>query len=211
MSSSCLCDQCSALCCRYFVLEIDAPETRRAYDDIRWYLVHENVFVFIEKRKWYLGIYSRCKHLQPDNRCGIYETRPTICRSYSTDNCDYHGGDYDWDVLFSSAEQLEQYGKEKLAEAREKEQRRKKREMRAEKQEQGAKAATGNGVKPKLSRTTTTTRKNLRRPPKLPRLRPGMALGSAMGLGTVTGGLAGNGKGGGRAAASVRSLPVLPR
>src|SRR4051812_19897648 len=149
MSSSCLCDQCSALCCRYFVLEIDVPETRRAYDDIRWYLVHENVFVFIEKRKWYLGIYSRCKHLQADNRCGIYLTRPQICRNYSTDNCDYHGGEYDWDVLFSSAEQLEQYGKVKLAEAREKELRKKKREMRAEKEEagQGGKVAANGKAK----------------------------------------------------------------
>lgn len=113
--SGCLCDQCSALCCRYFVLEIDKPETRRQYDDVRWYLVHENTFVFIEKKKWYLGIYSRCKHLQDDNRCGIYHKRPQICRDYSTENCDYHGGEYDWSVLFSSAEQLEKYAEEKFA------------------------------------------------------------------------------------------------
>lgn len=115
---SCLCDQCSGLCCRYFVLEIDTPTTRAEFDNIRWYLVHENVFVFIEKKKWYLGIYARCKHLQGDNRCGIYATRPQICRKYSTENCDYHGGDYNWSVLFSSAEQLEAYAKERLAEIR---------------------------------------------------------------------------------------------
>lgn len=111
---SCLCNQCSALCCRYFVLEIDKPQTRRQFDDVRWYLIHENVFVFIEKKKWYLGFYSRCKHLQPDNRCGIYHTRPRICRKYSTQNCDYHGGEYDWEVLFSSAEQLQRYADQKL-------------------------------------------------------------------------------------------------
>ena len=155
MSSSCLCDKCSALCCRYFVLEIDTPETRRAYDDIRWYLIHENVFVFIEKKKWYLGIYSRCKHLQVDNRCGIYETRPKICREYSTDNCDYHGGEYDWDILFSSAEQLERYGKEKLAEAR----------AKARKRDQKRKTKTVKG-KPKTRR--------------LPKLRPSLMLGPAL-------------------------------
>lgn len=106
------------MCCRYFVLEIDTPTTRAEFDNIRWYLVHENVFVFIEKKKWYLGIYARCKHLAGDNRCGIYATRPQICRKYSTDNCDYHGGDYNWSVLFSSAEQLEVYAKERLAEIR---------------------------------------------------------------------------------------------
>ena len=115
---SCLCDQCSALCCRYFVLEIDKPETRRQYDDVRWYLVHENTFAFIERKKWYLGIYSRCKHLQADNRCGIYEKRPQICREYTTDNCDYHGGEYNWSVLFSSAEQLEKYADDHLAKER---------------------------------------------------------------------------------------------
>lgn len=155
MSSSCLCDQCSALCCRYFVLEIDTPETRRAYDDIRWYLIHENVFVFIEKKKWYLGIYSRCKHLQMDNRCGIYETRPKICREYSTDNCDYHGGEYDWDILFSSAEQLERYGKEKLAEARAK--------ARKRIQKPG-----GREKKPKPRRS------------RLPKLKPSLMLGPAL-------------------------------
>jgi Fe-S-cluster containining protein len=195
-AETCLCDQCSALCCRYFVLEIDKPETKRAYDDIRWYLIHENVFVFIEKRKWYLGIYSRCKHLQADNRCGIYLTRPQICRDYSTDNCDYHGGEYDWEVLFSSADQLERYAKEKLAEAREKQRRLKKREMRAEKESTRSETAQqGAARKPKAA------------PRKLPRLRPGTILAPMLGL---TGGnsrprvvgTTANGKG-------LRSLPVL--
>ncbi|HEY8668769.1 MAG TPA: YkgJ family cysteine cluster protein [Tepidisphaeraceae bacterium] len=109
-----LCNQCAALCCRYFALPIDNPETRRQYDDIRWYLVHENVVVFIEKKQWYIGIISRCKHLEADNRCGIYETRPRVCRSYSTDNCDYHGGEYDFEKLFTSAEQLWAYATETL-------------------------------------------------------------------------------------------------
>jgi Fe-S-cluster containining protein len=109
-----LCDRCAALCCRYFALPIDNPDTAKDYDHIRWYLVHENVVVFIEKKQWYIGILNRCKHLQADNRCGIYETRPRICRSYSTDNCDFHGGEYDFDVLFTSAEQLRAYAEEKL-------------------------------------------------------------------------------------------------
>lgn len=113
-STGCLCDQCAALCCRYIALPIDNPKSLEQYDNIRWYLLHENIVVFIEKKQWYIGIMSRCKHLQSDNRCGIYETRPRICRSYTTDNCDYHGGEYDFDVLFTSAEQLRLYAEEKL-------------------------------------------------------------------------------------------------
>jgi Fe-S-cluster containining protein len=109
-----LCDKCAALCCRYIALPIDNPDTAKDYDYVRWYLVHENIVVFIEKKQWYIGIMTRCKHLEPDNRCGIYETRPRVCRSYSTDNCDYHGGEYDFDVLFTSAEQLRVYAEEKL-------------------------------------------------------------------------------------------------
>jgi Fe-S-cluster containining protein len=112
--NECLCDSCAGLCCRYFALPLDNPETAKDYDHIRWYLCHENVVVFIEKKEWYIAILNRCKHLQADNRCGIYEIRPRVCRSYSTDNCDFHGGEYDFDVLFTSAEQLRTYAEEKL-------------------------------------------------------------------------------------------------
>ena len=115
-----LCDQCAALCCRYFALPIETPETRKDYDDIRWYLCHENVAVFIEEKTWYVAVMNKCKHLQKDNRCGIYETRPKICRGYSTDNCDYHGGDYNFEKLFTSAEQLWEYAHEQLRVARKK-------------------------------------------------------------------------------------------
>src|SRR6185312_8763024 len=130
---TCLCDSCSALCCRYFALPIDNPSTARCYDNIRWYLCHENVVVFIEKKQWYIGIMSRCKHLGQDNRCGIYETRPRVCREYTTDNCDYHGGEYDFEVLFTSAEQLVAYAKEKLAEKRRRKKRRQATAPRARK------------------------------------------------------------------------------
>ena len=109
-----LCDSCSALCCRYVALPIDNPKTARDYDYIRWYLVHENIVVFIEKKQWYIGFFTRCKHLQPDNRCGNYLDRPRICRGYNTSNCDYHGGEYDFSILFTSADQLRQYAEKKL-------------------------------------------------------------------------------------------------
>jgi Fe-S-cluster containining protein len=102
------------LCCRYFALPIDNPDTAKDFDDIRWYLCHENVVVFVEKRQWYVGILNRCKHLLDDNRCGIYENRPDICRGYSTKDCDYHGGDYGFSKLFTSAEQLREYAIKRL-------------------------------------------------------------------------------------------------
>ncbi len=109
-----LCEQCVALCCRYFALELDPPENARDYDNIRWYLMHENVVVFIEDGHWFLGILNKCKNLLPDNRCGIYETRPRICREFTTDNCDYHAAEYGYDKLFISADQLREYAEQQL-------------------------------------------------------------------------------------------------
>lgn len=109
MPEECLCDRCTALCCRYFALQIDEPETPEQFDDIRWYLMHEAVHIFVEDGEWYLSVQSRCQNLLDDNRCGVYEDRPRVCREYTTDNCDYHVGEYDYEQYFTSAEQLEAY------------------------------------------------------------------------------------------------------
>ncbi len=104
-----LCEHCTALCCRYIALPIDTPRKRSDFDDIRWYLLHEGVSVFIEDGDWYICITTTCRHLQPDHRCGIYETRPRICRDYSTEGCDYHSGDYGWEQHFTCPEHLDEY------------------------------------------------------------------------------------------------------
>lgn len=104
----CLCDHCPAKCCRYFALPIDIPETLKDFDYIRWFLLHEKATVFVEDEHWYLLVHTVCKHLQPDNRCGIYMTRPEICREYSTDNCEYDD-DCAYEKYFETAEQVAEY------------------------------------------------------------------------------------------------------
>ena len=145
--SSCLCDQCAALCCRYFALPIDNPDCKRDYDNIRWYLLHQNVVIFVESKQWYIGILNRCKQLRDDNLCGIYETRPAICRSYTTDNCDYHAGDYGYDQLFTSADSFWEWALQKL------------KDDRKAKVAKGKKGSKGKQKKsPKQSRSTTARR-----------------------------------------------------
>ena len=104
----CLCDYCSAKCCKYFALPIDTPENRKDYDFIRWYLLHDAATVFTEDDTWYLLVHTHCRHLGEDNRCGIYETRPQICRDYSTDACEY---DETWtyERYFETPGQLEEF------------------------------------------------------------------------------------------------------
>lgn len=103
-----LCDHCTAKCCKYFALPIDTPTERTDFDYIRWYLLHAQASVFVEDGDWYLLVHTTCKHLQSDNRCGIYYTRPQICRDYSTDNCEYED-DWVYERYFETPEQVEEY------------------------------------------------------------------------------------------------------
>ena len=112
-----LCAYCTAKCCRYFALPIEAPETRRDYEFIRWYLLHDRASIFTEDGTWYLLVHTTCKHLQADNRCGIYETRPQICREYSTKNCEYED-DWTYERYFETAEQVAEYAEAVLPKGR---------------------------------------------------------------------------------------------
>ena len=85
------CDQCTAKCCRYIATEIDAPEDMEDYDQIRWFLLHENVSVFIdEDDEWFLEFQTNCKALD-GNACRIYRQRPQICREHKVETCEVNG------------------------------------------------------------------------------------------------------------------------
>jgi hypothetical protein len=52
MAKKSQCSKCTGLCCRYFALPIETPDDKEDYDDIRWYLCHEDVTVFVEDGDW---------------------------------------------------------------------------------------------------------------------------------------------------------------
>jgi Fe-S-cluster containining protein len=107
-ADECLCDFCTAKCCRYFALPIETPNDRSDFDFLRWYLLHDRASLFTEDDTWYLLVHTTCKHLGDDNRCGIYDTRPQICRDYSTKNCEYED-DWVYDRYFETPEQVAEY------------------------------------------------------------------------------------------------------
>jgi Fe-S-cluster containining protein len=111
---SSLCEHCTAVCCRYIALPLDKPTSAEDFDDIRWYLAHENVTVFVDKGQWYISFATPCRYLGQDLRCGIYQKRPRICRGYRTGNCDYHGGEYRYDLFFCEPGQIERYAAERF-------------------------------------------------------------------------------------------------
>ncbi|MDB4671361.1 YkgJ family cysteine cluster protein [Pirellulaceae bacterium] len=103
-----LCDYCTAKCCKYFALPIDTPTTRRDFEFMRWYLLHDRASIFTDGGTWYLLVHTTCKHLMEDQRCGIYETRPEICREYTTDECEYEDS-WTYERYFETPEQIKEY------------------------------------------------------------------------------------------------------
>ena len=109
------CGQCTGLCCRYFALPLDTPKEKDDYDDIRWYLCHQGITVFVEDGDWYLNIKNKCRHLsEKKHQCRIYDTRPKICRKYKHADCDFTDGEYDYELHFTDDKQMQEYIKIKF-------------------------------------------------------------------------------------------------
>ncbi|MCU0231484.1 MAG: hypothetical protein MUC67_08915 [Acidobacteria bacterium] len=82
------CHRCVALCCRYYALEIDAPEDEEDFEQIKWYLIHGKSWVFVDDG-----------HLEdPDEPL-----------------CDYFTRNDRHDLEFRTMEELDSYAKVTLA------------------------------------------------------------------------------------------------
>jgi len=82
-------DLCQGRCCRYITVQIKAPRLKADYDEIGWFLAHENISVYFYGRRWHVEMRTPCKHLDGSNLCTIYESRPLVCREYDTEACEY--------------------------------------------------------------------------------------------------------------------------
>lgn len=76
------------ICCTYVTQSIETPRSRDDFDHLLWQLAHRNMQAYKDEDGWFLLINHPCTHLQDDGRCGIYETRPQLCRDYSNDYCE---------------------------------------------------------------------------------------------------------------------------
>ncbi|MCA9238785.1 MAG: YkgJ family cysteine cluster protein [Planctomycetales bacterium] len=103
-----LCEHCTAKCCRYLAVPYETPTERADMEYIRWIVLHHGATFFIDNDDWYLLVHTECEKLGEDNRCGAYETRPQICRDYTSENCEY---DEDWtyDFYLETHEQVWEY------------------------------------------------------------------------------------------------------
>jgi hypothetical protein len=76
--------------------------------------MHKGISVFVEDGDWYVQIAAVCENLLPDNRCGVYEHRPAICREYEAGDCDYAGGEYHYELMLHTPAEVEAYAIKKL-------------------------------------------------------------------------------------------------
>lgn len=103
------CRKCEARCCRYFALELDTPRNKDDFENIRWYLAHRGAEVFVERRKWFLEVKTRCRYLTKDHRCKIYEKRPQVCRDYDRKTCEFTPFDFEHDLVFKNLRDFDKY------------------------------------------------------------------------------------------------------
>jgi Fe-S-cluster containining protein len=107
------CRRCG-VCCNYVSVQIDPPEDMIDYDEIVWYLLHNNIAVYIDHEDdWYVEFRTPCKALGKDNNCNIYEERPYVCRDHDPENCEMSGQGLPYKKIFTEREQFIKYLKEK--------------------------------------------------------------------------------------------------
>jgi Fe-S-cluster containining protein len=103
------CTSCG-LCCSYVAIEVDSPVTVKQATQLLWYVYHEGISLYVNDDDWMVQFDSTCIHLQPDYRCGVYETRPHICREFSEQDCEVNTGD-DGRTFYTASEYLEHLSK----------------------------------------------------------------------------------------------------
>jgi len=108
-----LCHRCDA-CCRYIATEIDKPTTLSEIENIYWFLLHQNVGVYIGfNNQWYLEFQTPCRALK-NKLCTNYDRRPKICRAYKQSDCTNFNNGPTEKYYFHNEKEFFNYIKEKF-------------------------------------------------------------------------------------------------
>jgi Fe-S-cluster containining protein len=84
-------------------IEVDTPTTALRATQLLFYLYHERVSLFVSEGEFVVQFETTCRHVQPDRRCGVYATRPHICRDYSEVDCEINSED-EGQTIYTPAE-----------------------------------------------------------------------------------------------------------
>lgn len=106
------CRKCDAFCCRHIAVPIDKPVNKTDIDHVRWYLLHENVWVSISNSgQWLLEFRTPCRNIGRDYKCKDYENRPQICKEYPSDDelCERQTDEKSYKHLFTNDKEFMAY------------------------------------------------------------------------------------------------------
>ncbi len=87
------CTGCGAWCCKTLMFPFARPAARRNLDYLQFVLGFPGLEVVVSDGEWMLAVRTRCRHLTPDNRCGVFgqPERPSLCRYFDATGCSYVG------------------------------------------------------------------------------------------------------------------------
>lgn len=104
------CHACGETCCRYVAVALAAPRDDSDRDLIHWYLSHAGVCIYIDKDEdWWVQVNTDCRHIAADGGCGIYASRPQLCRNYGTHACERADHDDENVAEFTTVEEFERF------------------------------------------------------------------------------------------------------
>ena len=115
VTSETKCSYCpGSKCCNYFTEQVQTPRTKKDFDHLLWQLAHGNTQLYKDDEGWFLLVNNKCNFLQDDGRCGIYETRPAVCREYTNTFCELdQPAEEGFDLFFDGYESLLKYCKKR--------------------------------------------------------------------------------------------------
>jgi uncharacterized protein len=104
-----------SICCTYITQQLDTPRSMRDFDHLLWQTAHKDIQIYKDEDGWFLVVNNKCTHLQADGGCGVYETRPIVCREHDNDFCEYDAPAEDgFELFFDSYASLEKYCKKRF-------------------------------------------------------------------------------------------------
>jgi Fe-S-cluster containining protein len=84
------CSRClGSTCCTYTTEALGTLRSKADFGHLLWQVSHQHVEAYRDSSGWYLLMRGNCEHLRPGGACGIYETRPQVCRDYANDWCEF--------------------------------------------------------------------------------------------------------------------------
>ena len=88
---------------------MDPPDNSEDYDDLAWMLIHESVVLHVGEKQWDIVVKNKCRYLDIEKGCLIYDKRPGICRNHVPGECDANArSDADYDGVDSVIKTLEE-------------------------------------------------------------------------------------------------------